>query len=254
MDASLIQSAEDDLKQVSVHASAKRMLCGSNPFTMYTLIVSCVATKTWWIIQRRYRQFFALKKQLLKLQTQAKAKAALVELHTLLAPLFAIAFPKKSLRLDTDAMVAERQEAFNNITTTLMQLRAACVVALLRPDINEILAWELTALVDLLAVFLDVPARQKDEEHHRLSSPEHDVACCHVSDDDDDEMCSICLLTRSRVQSRCVHFAVVDEEESESVLSLTCGHSFHESCVAKWLETNMVCPMCREPATGGVVH
>ncbi|KAF0683842.1 hypothetical protein As57867_024060, partial [Aphanomyces stellatus] len=228
----LIQSAEDDLKQVSVHASAKRMLCGSDPFTMYTLIVSCVATKTWWIIQRRYRQFFALKKQLLKLQKQAKAKAALVELHTLLAPLFAIAFPKKSLRLDTDAMVAERQEAFNNITTTLMQLRAACVVALLRPDINEMLARELTSLVALVSEFLAVPERQKDEELRRttlrLSSPELDVAasCCK---DDDDEMCSICLLTRSRAQTRCVRFAVVDEEESESVLTLSCGHSFHES-------------------------
>ena len=36
--------------------------------------------------------------------------------------------------------------------------------------------------------------------------------------------------------------------EGEQVLTLRCGHTFHDSEIMKWLETSRECPLCRQPA------
>lgn len=46
---------------------------------------------------------------------------------------------------------------------------------------------------------------------------------------DDEEDCAICLI----------------ELSTRSETALTCGHSFHDSCLRKWLRKNRSCPMCR---------
>lgn len=48
-----------------------------------------------------------------------------------------------------------------------------------------------------------------------------------------DASCSVCLCSF---------------EEPEMLRRLTCGHSYHSSCLDRWLLTNASCPRCRKPA------
>lgn len=47
-----------------------------------------------------------------------------------------------------------------------------------------------------------------------------------------EDNCTICLN------------AFVEEEDAET--SLTCRHTFHSECIAKWMHTDRSCPMCRQ--------
>ena len=40
----------------------------------------------------------------------------------------------------------------------------------------------------------------------------------------------------------------------QRVTELMCGHSFHQECLAPWLEQNHVCPNCRSPAEPDVAQ
>ncbi|CAK4081611.1 unnamed protein product [Aphanomyces euteiches] len=247
----LIHAARDDLKQVNVHTSALRMSYGEggSPFTVYTIVVSCVATKTWWIIQKRYSQFYELYQQLRKVEKKTKGKTALNELHELLQPLFRLQFPKKSLRLDTDEMMLQRKKAFNALTRALMQMRSAIVCARMC-QCNAELSNELKYLLSSLDEFLTVPDRQREEETRHAaqwlsssddSSPSEDCIAHHL----DDDSCPICL---------CELKDANDSWMGETVLELDCKHSFHEGCVIQWLERHVSCPICRQQVTGGVMH
>lgn len=44
------------------------------------------------------------------------------------------------------------------------------------------------------------------------------------------DMCTICLS---------------EFETGERVLTLPCGHEFHDSCILEWFSNNHVCPLCR---------
>ncbi|ETW01072.1 hypothetical protein H310_06698 [Aphanomyces invadans] len=242
-----VQCAHDDLKQVNVHTSALRMAYrDSDPFTVYTLIVSCASTKAWWVIRKRYSHFYALRQTLVeKMRTMSKTKSIYYsDLQLLLQPIVKFPFPKKCLRLDTVAIMTHRKNAFTTITTMLMQLRSAMLVLAVRQANNKALVDELNDLRSKLDTFLGVPDRQVVEEAHRMSlrsssssEPEH----THEPNDDE---CPICL------------FALKEPSENgieERVVRMGCSHAFHESCVVQWLERKPSCPMCRQYAVDGVI-
>ncbi|KAF0690625.1 Aste57867_17993 [Aphanomyces stellatus] len=240
----LIHVAQDDMKQVTIHSTASSVVEGdSDPFTLYTLIVTCPATKTWWIIKKRYSQFYKLRQYLAKMRKACKSKT----LDAILQPLMKMVFPKKSIRLDTQAMVAERKAAFDNLTATLMAIRSECVFASIQHQGNEELVLQLAHACDVIEVFLQVPDLQKKEEVRHtsmvLTSPEMTALRASFnephSDDDavDENDCPICLC---------------DLDTDEKVLHMGCGHSFHEACVMQWLELKMSCPLCRQTSICGV--
>lgn len=37
-----------------------------------------------------------------------------------------------------------------------------------------------------------------------------------------------------------------DFETGDEVISMPCGHSFHDACIKQWLNTNRTCPVCRD--------
>ncbi|RHY07149.1 hypothetical protein DYB25_007208 [Aphanomyces astaci] len=198
-----MESAHHDLKQVNVYTSATRMVHGdSDPFTVYTVIVSCAWTKTWWVIRKRYSHFHALRQGLVhKVRAMAKAKSnTLADVHTLLQPLTSFPFPKKFLRLDTDAIMGHRKAAFKTITTMLMQARSAMLVMARRQANNSALVGELKDLRSTLDTFLGVPDRQVAEEEHRMATPlvgsfnSMDLLHTHDNDWCEDDGCSICLI------------------------------------------------------------
>ncbi|KAF0690626.1 Aste57867_17994 [Aphanomyces stellatus] len=236
----LIQVAQDDMKQVTVHSTAASVVEGdSDPFTLYTLIVTCPATKTWWIIKKRYSQFYKLRQYLAKMRKACKSKT----LDAILQPLLDIAFPKKSFRLDTQAMVAERKAAFDKLTATLMAVRSECVFASIQHQGNVEIVLPLDHACFVIEAFLQVPDLQKTEEVRHtsmvLTSPElADNTSTFVEPiaDSEDDDCPICLC---------------EFEADQALLHMGCGHSFHKSCVMQWLELKMSCPICRQTSICG---
>ncbi|KAF0686566.1 Aste57867_21660 [Aphanomyces stellatus] len=229
----------DEVKLVTVHSNTMSVVEGdSDPFTLYTLRVTCPATKIWWIIKRRYSQFHALRQSLVRAHKKFFRGTSLASLLLAVAEL---AFPKKALRLDTSVIVAERKVAFDVMTKTLMAVRADCVVFALQHDqsMPMRLLNQLRAVQSALDGFLAIPDVQKKEELRVLVdhvSPHSGHR--HDGDETDDE-CSICLC------------ALADISQDGEPLRLGCGHAFHEECVLHWLDVQMSCPLCREPSGWG---
>ena len=38
----------------------------------------------------------------------------------------------------------------------------------------------------------------------------------------------------------------LDTLESNDIVNISCGHNFHQSCIEKWINTNLSCPYCRK--------
>lgn len=47
----------------------------------------------------------------------------------------------------------------------------------------------------------------------------------------------------------CIHSSAIcktDYEANEQIKKLSCGHLFHATCVANWLLSTGICPVCRQ--------
>ncbi|KAF0690627.1 Aste57867_17995 [Aphanomyces stellatus] len=238
----LIDLAQHRTKQVTVHTSAFTLGSSSiDRFTLYTLIVTCAATKTWWIIKKRYKQFSSLRRTLLQHLKSSDVNLQLVRNFP---------FPKKHLRLDTPDIVAERKKAFVEFTSILLAVRSECVFALAKSPAPAS-SPHLEAIARMIEIFLDVPDRHLTEEVRHASlvldaSPfaaaaaEEPTTTMFTTDEsvDPSDVCSICLCS-------------FDDEPTESCLHMSCGHNFHECCVVQWLEKKLTCPLCRHASTQG---
>ncbi|CAK4178690.1 unnamed protein product [Aphanomyces euteiches] len=234
----LLDLVQQGMKQVNVHTSSLCLVAGnSDRFTVYTLIVTCSTTKTWWSLKKRYSQFYDLYHRLLRL-TKTSSKT-LPELSRILSSLSKFSFPKRHLRLDTASIVAERKRAFNQFTSLLLAIRSECVVAAFQVS-NANQAAQLDEVAHTIESFLSIPDRQMAGEarHATLVLSCLDSTPC---DSDDSEcvsdMCTICLCDFS--------------ESNQVSLHMSCGHNFHEACVVPWLEQNLSCPLCRQTCTEG---
>ena len=52
----------------------------------------------------------------------------------------------------------------------------------------------------------------------------------------------------AEVGDKCI-ICYCEFEETDEIAELSCSakHVFHTECIQKWLETNLICPTCREP-------
>ncbi|KDO22592.1 hypothetical protein SPRG_12572 [Saprolegnia parasitica CBS 223.65] len=263
---------EHDMKQVKVHSSAMNVAFhGSGPFTIYTMIVTCPGTKTWWVLKKRYSQFFSVRKQLLR-HLKACNNSRFAALADILAPALEMDFPKKHMlvSIDNKAVIKERKTQFQRFTAALIALRASCILASLDADRTDAQLAKLDAVFDLLQEFLEIPST-----HDPLagSSPTSD-RCSETSNDSSCDSCSICLNDfqasgatyhyqtpkHNAAPAKKVRFALDDDDddakaadEEETVLKLPCNHYFHEECVMYWIEQKNSCPLCRADAFEGVM-
>ncbi|KAF0745430.1 hypothetical protein Ae201684P_011524 [Aphanomyces euteiches] len=233
----LVQVAHDDMKQVSVTSTATSCVSGdSDPFTLYTIVVTCPSTKLWWIIKKRYSEFYALRQYFRKMQKACKNAS----LNKALKPLMDLSFPKRSFRLDTEAIINERKRAFDAMTAVLMAIRSHCLFTSVQYQDDNNTATQLGHVCDVIEAFLCIPDLQKNEEIRRteiiLSSP--DVATTEINyKEHADDDCPICLC---------------DFDSDDKVLHLGCGHNFHEGCVMQWIQLKMSCPICRQTSICGI--
>ncbi|EQC35617.1 hypothetical protein SDRG_06901 [Saprolegnia diclina VS20] len=284
--ASLKAAQVSDLKQARVHSSAKSVAYyGSSPFTVYTLIATCPGTKAWWVLKKRYSQFFSLRKRLLHLSATAPPAV-----QTLLAPIADADFPKKHLLVSVNnkTIINERKLTLQRFTAMLLGLRASCVLATLEHASDDVVQCVLDTLYDLLEDFLEVPHHKSNDLHKHsaasddeasdddddgastsLSSPDEaaspDVTSVPADKDDDttataeeNTICTICLCELSTnddelVPAKKVHFEVENDVDEDAVLALPCGHKFHEECVMYWVEQKNSCPVCHADAFDGTV-
>lgn len=77
----------------------------------------------------------------------------------------------------------------------------------------------------LLNVLQNDNPGMSEEEINNLSRAENE---------DDDAECAVCMST--------IDFGT-------EVVNLRCGHSFHPTCISRWLARNGTCPNCRSRAT-----
>ncbi|KDO26714.1 hypothetical protein SPRG_20513 [Saprolegnia parasitica CBS 223.65] len=176
----------------------KGNLAGADAYMSYRFVVVCPRKKSWWIFDRRYSDFYAL-------------RALLRDLPTTKEPMLSAPLPRRRLAfaVDNRRIVDERSEGLARFT--------ADVARLLAPDDRKN-----GDVGQLVGNFLCAPRRAE-----ALRKP------CSITHD-----CPICL-----------------EETAMGDRSLTtaCGHSFHEACLVKWLETEASCPLCRASALHGTL-
>ncbi|OQR92308.1 hypothetical protein ACHHYP_03828 [Achlya hypogyna] len=266
-------SQENDIKQVRVHSSAMNVAFhGSAPFTVYTLIATCPGTKAWWVLKKRYSQFFSIRKRLAHLFNQ---HTSLPEIASLLAPVLEAEFPKKHLLVSVKnkAIIKERKAQLQVFTAVLVAVRAGCVVTSIEHHADQDAVQAiLDEIYDLLDDFLEVPHHGASEDHASdtsLSSPEmqllpqtpEDLSPTTSTTEENesrvhDGVCSICLCDLSMGETspaKKVHFDVKAMFDEDTVLRLPCGHCFHEECVMYWVEQKNSCPLCRAAAFDGIV-
>ncbi|OQS06585.1 hypothetical protein THRCLA_20346 [Thraustotheca clavata] len=265
---------ENDMKQVKVHSTAMNVaFCGSGTFTIYTLVATCPGTKTWWMLKKRYSQFFNLRKKLLYLHAQSKFP----EITDLLQDVVDAEFPKKHMMVSVNnkSIIKERKNQLQKFTTKLIIVRAKCILTTIEHANADDLQTLLDTIYDLLEDFLEIPHPPScdddgdaDEEDNNnsltsMSSPELEPS----SEDDEDSktiekpICTICTCplelestfhTRQIVKK--VRFDIEDDDfAEEKILQLPCSHRFHEECVIHWVEQKNACPVCHAQAFDGVM-
>ncbi|OQR92319.1 hypothetical protein ACHHYP_03834 [Achlya hypogyna] len=191
----------------------------TEPFTAYSVHITWGSTK--WMLQKRYSEFDLVYRPLRK-NLRPRLWAASSKVAPVVQAFLSTPFPKKHLRLDTEAIATERRAGLALFMQNLVALR-----------------WHLrqygpVALFDLVDAFLEVPKYGQIEEvryFDECSPPQHSRATTELADDND--VCSICLCYFN------------DATDSTSV-TLPCKHAFHEACVFSWLHLRQSCPICRQ--------
>ncbi|KDO22587.1 hypothetical protein SPRG_12567 [Saprolegnia parasitica CBS 223.65] len=215
------------VRALNVMAPASdKLSVGSEAFTVYVLVVACPETRSWWMLQKRYSQFRALRSELALARRAVKAKVPV--LAAAIADALDTPFPRKHLMLTTDclAVINQRKRGLQQFTGHLVALRALCLHWKSHDDDDKVRQLVQTTGA-LLTDFLRAPA---------MDAPA--TTATRALD------CSICL-----EQS-------IEEDEMQTppvALVMPCGHAFHEACLVKWLETDCSCPLCRTRATHGTV-
>ncbi|KDO18265.1 hypothetical protein SPRG_15509 [Saprolegnia parasitica CBS 223.65] len=227
---------DEAVRALKVFPSAMNVVSpASGPFVIYTFIVSCPTTQTWWVVTKRYSEFLAFRRTL-----AALAKRACDDVRIVLRAVHTPTFPKKHplTPIHNAGKILERLTLFKQYTAMLVSLREACVLRALQlaPSAAKD---SLLELYDLVQDFLSIPDALRRDELRRtiaLVSPESSSVTEEDTECGCEEACAICLC---------------DYEHGETKLQMPCKHVFHQECVVRWLEKSATCPLCRQDATQG---
>jgi len=231
---------------VKIHVGAIVSSCiGQDPYTIYSMTVSCQVTKTWWIVKKRFSKFFQLRQTLLKVMKSWKSNPSCKEAKMILQGALKLKFPIRRLILDTENIMNERKRDLKAFLKALIEVRAACFIYLWQQKSTNIeLLTALNDIYTLLDTFLEVPETRHEQEI-RLSvavpSSETSLLTEKVNNNNQWTMepCSICLCEIS-----------VDDQV---VMKLACSHFFHSECLTEWFDRSASCPLCRKGAMSGLI-
>ncbi|KDO19351.1 hypothetical protein SPRG_14871 [Saprolegnia parasitica CBS 223.65] len=197
--------------------------------TSYTVRLRCPVTKRDWTLSTRYSAVLAFRTSLASLfaaynQTHPKLKDRLArELLLQLAWLLDTPFPPKRLDSEASWVVAERTKAFRVFFCRLVDSKIHLID--LAHDASSLPAlW--IQLVTVVQSFMAAPPM--------LSVSYQKVPAIVRCPDHVD--CSICLAP----------FSEADLSVPGVVVKTRCSHVFHQGCLAKWMQSQPSCPICRD--------
>ncbi|OQR92327.1 hypothetical protein ACHHYP_03827 [Achlya hypogyna] len=204
------------IRAVNVLAPSSDKHTGSDAFTVFVLVAACPSTKSWWMLHKRYSQFYALRKQLQRLERKMTGG--------LLTRVIGAPFPRKHvlLTIDNPVVIQERKRLLQNFTAELIALRATCLAS--NKTAMESQLPVMAQIGRLVSEFLQAPP---------MGAAAPPTASC----------CSICLEEAETTST----------EGKDMTLVMPCGHSFHEPCLVKWFESDSSCPLCRARAVHGTI-
>ncbi|KAG6620412.1 Kazal serine protease inhibitor PbraEPI2 [Phytophthora cinnamomi] len=208
-----------------------------------------------WMLKKRYSELEAFRRLLLKriadwesIVRREFTRKTTVDRHKAFAVVsnamrraISPSFPKKHMRPNKPDVVKERVVGLPNFVRKLLGVYTDLAVYKTNRQLQAggfASSWaQLCTIFYELETFLEIPQPQKDAEIQRQSAvlalKDLDEFKIVVDEDAHDQLCSICL-TEDPVT-----------DEARSVVSLPCGHHFHEDCVIDWFSTSTTCPLCR---------
>ena len=151
-------------------------------------------------------------------------------------------FPKKHIRSDKPAVVRGRAVRLPDFVRKLVMVYTDLAIFKRNSQLQAggfASSWAQLCTIFLeLEAFLEIPQPQKDAEIQLLSAvlALKDFTEGESARDEDayEQVCPICLNGDPST------------EKVRPVVSLPCGHRFHEDCVIDWFSTSPTCPLCRQ--------
>ncbi|CAI5723813.1 unnamed protein product [Hyaloperonospora brassicae] len=151
-------------------------------------------------------------------------------------------FPKKHFRSDNPAVVRGRALRLPDFVRKLVGVYTDLAVFKRNSQLQAggfASSWaQLCTIFSELETFLEIPQPQKDAEIQLQSAV---LALKDFTDGENakgeeacEQVCPICLNGYPAT------------EKVRPVVSLPCGHHFHEDCVIDWFSTSPTCPLCRQ--------
>ncbi|KAJ0406857.1 hypothetical protein ATCC90586_002887 [Pythium insidiosum] len=212
-----------------------------------------------WVVCRPFSEFWHFRRALLEqikaweasLSVQEKQEKEFIAMSNSLRRAFGNDFPRKHIRIDTPAIIAERRVGLQDFLQRLLTVYADASIYIEHSRrANDVSHRHMTAMCAAISEFLNVPPWQKELEAMQT------VAVMALSDVDEHEMA---LNPEDSGYKCCICMNDDDEEATASVrllgedklVRLPCSHHFHEDCILDWFSTSMTCPLCRNSVISG---
>lgn len=293
----LTKARRHEIKRLRVHVRAKHYLHyrgHAAPFTVYAFAIDDRAhhqhrkQKLEWVLAKRFSECYDLRCKLAGFaqlwerthDANKQASGAVAFVTSVLQRPGQLAFPRRHVRCDSDAIVRERCVGLYDFVRCLLGVYADIyvhVIAATRvqtadsdsslrlkgPDGAASPAAKILYCVYLeITSFLNVPAhRQVAEARHAATILTlEDCSSCATASSSAAETterascsetleCCICFEDGSNATMDDGSTSGLDDKHPQAFVRLPCGHAFHEDCVIAWFCTSATCPLCRQPPT-----
>ncbi|RLN80472.1 hypothetical protein BBJ28_00001324 [Nothophytophthora sp. Chile5] len=245
-----------DNMEIKTKTLIATLYCEAIKFTVYKLQIRSNSGASGWTLTKRYSEFFHFRETLLQLfqkwdmelgddskRLRSREFALVTEL--VLPALEIPSFPRKHMRCDNEAIVAERRQKLQQFVRKMIHAYVEISVFMHNTQTTTTRSFDrLRQIFVRLENFLDVPQHQKDLDRRQTAAilALEDVEVIQ-SNDCNDRTCCICLNDYDSDDTN-----ESSESFEERMVKLPCSHQFHEDCVIDWFNTSTTCPLCRKPA------
>lgn len=252
----LFKSRHQETNKLEIRAKAALVVLRSDLTQHFTVYSVQIRSKVrWgdvgeWTLQKRYSEFAAFRAFLLQATRRwekrcarhctTKDGTAVVLISNALRRPISPEFPRKHMRVDNEAIVAERRAQLPAFVRQLLDTYADLVVYVHNNQpADQAAREELHVILDELEKFLDLPDKQRDVQRRQMAAV---LALEDVDVEPNDA-------DGQPVRTCCICLNDIEDDagaRGSALVQLPCQHHFHEDCVIDWYNTSITCPLCRD--------